>query len=156
MLALKCPYCNFEDTKVIDSRTMEGHTAIRRRRMCDKCGERFTTYERIDSIPLFVIKRDGTREAFDAAKLLNGIIKSCNKRPVTMQQMETLVKQIEEHIMSGLTREIESKTIGDLVMDNLKNFDEVAYVRFASVYKQFKDVDTFMNELYKLINDRNI
>lgn len=151
---MKCTYCNFEDTKVIDSRTMEENTAIRRRRLCEKCGERFTTYERIDTIPLAVIKRNGAREGFDRTKLLNGIIKSCNKRPVSMHQMENIVSEIENSVLNSLTKEIESQEIGEMVMMSLKEVDEVAYVRFASVYKQFKDIDTFMSELSKLIQDK--
>ncbi len=152
---MKCPYCHFDDTKVIDSRTMEDNTAIRRRRLCEKCGERFTTYERIDTIPLAVIKRNATRENFDRAKLLNGIIKSCNKRPVSMEQMEHIVNNIEAAVLNSLTKEIESQAIGDMVMEALKEIDEVAYVRFASVYKQFKDIDTFMSELRHLMQDKS-
>ena len=151
---MKCPYCVNEDTKVVDSRALEENTAVRRRRLCEKCGERFTTYERIDNIPLVVTKRNGIRESFDRDKLLNGIIKSCNKRPVAMHQMERIVTDIEAAVHNSLKREIESREIGEMVMTALQKTDEVAYVRFASVYKQFKDVDTFMHELSKIMQSR--
>lgn len=151
---LKCPFCNHEDTKVIDSRAQDDNSTIRRRRLCDSCGKRFTTYERIDTIPMNVIKRDGTREIFDKNKLLGGIMKSCNKRPVTVMQMEEIVDEIENAIMSSMEKEIASKEIGNMVMDKLKDIDEVAYVRFASVYRQFKDINTFMQELSKMIDEK--
>jgi len=152
---MKCPFCNYEDTKVIDSRSQDENSTIRRRRVCESCGKRFTTYERIDTIPITVIKNDGTREIFDKNKLLGGIMKSCNKRPVTVKQMEMLVDDIENSIMVSLDKEIESKILGNMVMDRLKELDEVAYVRFASVYRQFKDINTFMAELAKLLNEKN-
>ncbi|MBS4959686.1 MAG: transcriptional regulator NrdR [Clostridiales bacterium] len=152
---MKCPFCNYEDTKVIDSRSQDDNTSIRRRRLCEKCGKRFTTYERIDTIPMTVIKRDGTREVFDKEKLLRGIMKSCNKRNVSVDQMERLVDDIENVIMNSMKREVESKEIGNMVMDRLKDIDEVAYVRFASVYRQFKDINTFMDELEKLLTEKN-
>lgn len=152
---MKCPFCNFEDTKVIDSRSQDDNSTIRRRRLCESCGKRFTTYERIDMIPITVIKNNGTREIFDKNKLLGGIMKSCNKRPVTVKQMEAIVDDIENTIMSGVDKEIESKALGNMVMDALKDVDEVAYVRFASVYRQFKDINTFMSELAKLLNEKN-
>ena len=152
---MKCPFCENLDTKVIDTRTMEDNSAIRRRRYCEACGERFTTYERIDTIPLAVIKSNDTREPFDRSKLLNGIIRSCNKRPVSMEQMEAVAKDIENSIMNSTKKEIPSKEIGLLVMNALKDLDEVAYVRFASVYRQFKDIDSFMEELGKLLKERD-
>ncbi|MBQ2752691.1 MAG: transcriptional repressor NrdR [Firmicutes bacterium] len=152
---MKCPFCNYEDTKVIDSRSQDENATIRRRRVCESCGKRFTTYERIDTIPITVIKNNGNREIFDKNKLLGGIMKSCNKRPVTVKQMEALVDDIENSIMVSLDKEIESKALGNMVMDRLKDLDEVAYVRFASVYRQFKDINTFMAELAKLLNEKN-
>lgn len=151
---MKCPFCGNIDTKVIDTRTMEDNSAIRRRRYCEKCSERFTTYERIDTIPLAVIKSNDTRETFDRNKLLKGIMMSCNKRPVSMEQMESIAKDIENAILNSMKKEIDSKEIGEMVMDRLKSVDEVAYVRFASVYRQFKDIDSFMNELGKLLKER--
>ncbi|MBR6528431.1 MAG: transcriptional repressor NrdR [Firmicutes bacterium] len=148
---MRCPFCDSADTKVIDSRpTEEGH-AIRRRRGCDKCNRRFTTYEKVEETILMVIKKDGRREAFDRAKILNGIIKACEKRPVTMAQMEAIVTEIERTISNTMEKEIESYDIGELIMNHLKDVDEVAYVRFASVYRQFTDVNTFVKEIEKLI-----
>lgn len=151
---LRCPFCNHNDTKVIDSRGQDDNSVIRRRRLCESCGKRFTTYERIDMIPITVIKSDGTREIFDKAKIMNGIMKSCNKRPVTAKQIETLVDDIENTLMGSGEREVESKQIGNMVMDRLKEVDEVAYVRFASVYRQFKDINTFIDELEKLLVEK--
>lgn len=151
---MKCPFCNYDDTKVIDSRSQDENTAIRRRRLCESCGKRFTTYERIDTIPMAVIKSNKTRETFDRSKLLNGIMKSCNKRTVTVKQMEAIVDDIENAIMSSSDKEIESKEIGNMVMDRLKDIDEVAYVRFASVYRQFRDINTFKAELDKLMKEK--
>lgn len=148
---MKCPYCDKVDTKVIDSRpTEEGH-AIRRRRECDECGRRFTTYEKIEETMLMVVKKDGRREAFDRNKILNGIIKACEKRPVSMAQMESIVDEIEKNISNSMKKEVESYNIGELIMNLLKDVDEVAYVRFASVYRQFTDVSTFIKEIEKLI-----
>lgn len=141
---------------MIDSRAQDDNSVIRRRRLCDSCGKRFTTYERIDTIPITVIKRDGTREIFDKSKLLNGIMKSCNKRPITMKQVQNLVDDIESVLMNASEKEIESKRIGELVMDRLKELDEVSYVRFASVYRQFKDINTFVDELEKLIHEKKV
>ena len=146
---MKCPFCNFADTKVIDSRAQDDNSVIRRRRVCEKCGKRFTTYERVDMIPITVIKRDGTREIFDKAKLQNGIMKSCNKRPVTAQQIQKLVDDIENTLAGSGEREVESKQLGNMVIERLKDLDEVAYVRFASVYRQFKDINSFIDELEK-------
>ena len=151
---MKCPFCNYADTKVIDSREQDDNSVIRRRRLCESCGKRFTTYERIDMIPVTVIKRDGTREIFDKNKLLGGILKSCNKRPVTAKQIETLVDDIENTLTGSGEREVHSKDIGNMVMERLKELDEVAYVRFASVYRQFKDINTFIDELEKMLNEK--
>ena len=148
---MKCPYCDNVDTKVIDSRpTEEGH-AIRRRRECDQCGRRFTTYEKVEETILMVVKKDGRREAFDRNKILNGIIKACENRPVSMAQMEEIVDEVEKTISNSMKKEVESYNIGELIMNLLKNVDEVAYVRFASVYRQFTDVSTFIKEIEKLI-----
>lgn len=148
---MKCPYCDSPDTKVIDSRpTEEGH-AIRRRRGCDKCNRRFTTYEKVEETILMVVKKDGRREAFDRSKILNGIIKACEKRPVSIAQMEAVADEIERNISNSMEKEVESYDIGEMIMCQLKNLDEVAYVRFASVYRQFTDVSTFVREIEKLI-----
>jgi len=143
---MRCPYCGYDDTKVIDTRSHDDNRIIKRRRLCEKCGKRFNTYEKVDTIPVTVVKRNGTREIFDKNKLLNGIIKSCNKRPVTISQMEGIADEIENIISSGHSREVESIELGNMVMERLKDIDEVAYVRFASVYRQFKDINTFMDE----------
>ena len=152
---MKCPFCNFADTKVIDSRAQDDNSVIRRRRVCEKCGKRFTTYERVDMIPITVIKRDGTREIFDKAKLQNGIMKSCNKRPVTAQQIQKLVDDIENTLAGSGEREVESTQLGNMVIERLKDLDEVAYVRFASVYRQFKDINSFIDELEKMLHEKN-
>jgi transcriptional repressor NrdR len=149
---MKCPFCENEETKVVDTRpTDEGHT-IRRRRECINCGKRFTTYEKIENIQLIVVKKDKTREVFDRAKMLNGIIRACEKRPVSLKEIERITDNIEKKLQNSLENEITSDRIGELVMEELKNLDDVAYVRFASVYRQFKDINTFMDELKKLIN----
>ena len=147
---MKCPVCGYTESKVIDSRPSEEASSIRRRRECLSCQNRFTTYEKIETLPLLVIKKDRTRELFDKNKLLSGIIKACHKRPVTMEQMEEVATEIEAELQNSLTREISSQRIGVLVMDKLKSLDPVAYVRFASVYREFKDLDTFMRELEQL------
>lgn len=152
---MRCPFCNSEDTKVVDSRAVEENNSIRRRRQCERCEKRFNTYERVEIIPIAVIKKDKTREIFDRDKLYNGIVKSCNKRPVSMQSIDNLVDEIEIKILNSLDKEIESTYIGEMVMDKLREIDEVAYVRFASVYKHFKDIDTFMCELGKLLQEKN-
>ncbi|MEA4972730.1 MAG: transcriptional regulator NrdR [Candidatus Metalachnospira sp.] len=152
---MRCPFCGNEDTKVVDSRAQDDNTVIKRRRLCEKCDKRFTTYERVDTVPLIVVKRDGTREVFEKNKIINGIVKACNKRNISMEQMEKLVDDIENTIMNSASKEISSSDLGNMVMDGLKKLDEVAYVRFASVYRQFKDVNTFMEELNKLINEKN-
>ncbi len=151
---MKCPFCNYADTKVIDSRGQDDNSVIRRRRLCESCGKRFTTYERIDMIPVTVIKRDGTREIFDKNKLLGGILKSCNKRPVTAKQIETLVDDIENTLTGSGEREVHSKDIGNMVMERLKELDEVEYVRFEYVYRQFKDINTFIDELEKMLSEK--
>ena len=148
---MKCPFCDNPDTKVIDSRpTEEGH-AIRRRRGCDRCSKRFTTYEKVEETILMVVKKDGKREAFDRNKLLRGITRACEKRPVTLASMESMVDEIERNLNNMMEKEVASDYIGELVMDELKKVDEVSYVRFASVYRQFTDVNTFMKEIEKLI-----
>ncbi len=151
---MKCPYCGFVEDKVIDSRPTEEHNAIRRRRECLQCMKRFTTYEKVESVPLMVIKKDKTRQAFDREKLLNGLLRACEKRPVSIEQLEKLVDEIEVQILNTLKREITTQEIGEMVMTKLKELDEVAYVRFASVYRQFRDINTFMEELHKLLKDR--
>ena len=147
---MKCMYCGHTDSKVIDSRPSDDGTAIRRRRECNNCGKRFTTYETIETTPILVIKTNGNRQAFDANKLKNGIIKSCEKRPVPMYKIDELVENIQKTIYNSLEQEVSSKKIGEMVMEGLKEIDEVAYVRFASVYRSFKDISTFMKELEKL------
>ena len=151
---MKCPFCGYEYTKVVDSRAQDDNTVIKRRRLCEKCDKRFTTYERVDTVPLIVVKRDGTREVFEKNKILNGIVKACNKRNISMGQMEALVDDIENVIMNSQSKEVCSEELGNMVMDRLKNLDEVAYVRFASVYRQFKDINTFMEELNKLLMEK--
>jgi transcriptional repressor NrdR len=148
---LKCPFCNAEDTKVIDSRSAENN-AIKRRRQCENCGKRFTTYEKIEMLPLIVIKKDQNREPYDRTKIEAGIIRSCHKRPVSMKQITALVDDIENTIFNLGEKEVSSTFIGELLMNKLKSFDDVAYVRFASVYREFKDVNTFMDELKKLLD----
>ena len=149
---MKCPSCGFPDTKVIDSRPISDGSSIRRRRECPECQKRFTTFETIESVSFMVVKKDKTRELFDRNKVLNGIIRACEKRPVTMQQMESAVSDIEQTLQGSLNNEIPSAEIGELVMEKLKALDEVAYVRFASVYRQFKDITTFRDELNKLLD----
>ena len=151
---MKCPFCGNPESKVIDSRPTDEGTIIRRRRECIECEKRFTTYEKIESIPLRVIKKDKSREMFDSQKLLNGIMRACEKRPVTMEQLQNIVDDIENEIFSTLDKEISTKEIGQKVMNALKNIDEVSYVRFASVYRQFKDNDTFMQELRALMKSK--
>lgn len=153
-ILMKCPYCSFEEDRVIDSRPTEENTAIRRRRECSKCLRRFTTYEKVESMPLMVIKKDKTREAFKREKLLSGLVRACEKRPVSIDMLEKTVDGIEAQILNSLKREITSKEIGEMVMSRLKDIDEVAYVRFASVYRQFKDINTFMDELLKLLKEK--
>lgn len=149
---MKCPYCEFEESKVVDSRPTDEGEAIRRRRECLKCNKRFTTYEKVESIPLMVVKKDGSRQMFDTHKLLNGIVRACEKRPVSMRDMERIASDIEATVQNQLQREVSTQEIGEMVMEQLKELDEVAYVRFASVYRQFKDINTFVEEVNKLLN----
>jgi len=150
---MKCPFCSYQESKVVDSRPTDDGTVIRRRRECINCGKRFTTYEKIEHMPIFVIKKDGRREVFDSSKIMNGLLKACEKRPVAIKDMELLVEDVEKTIYNSLEQEITSQEIGEMVMERLKELDEVAYVRFASVYRQFKDINTFMEELKKLLNE---
>ena len=152
---MKCMYCGNLDSKVVDSRQSDDGTAIRRRRECTNCGRRYTTYETVETTPILVIKNNGNRQAYDPNKLKNGIVKSCEKRHVPMWKIDALVEDISKKIYNSLKQEITSKELGEMVMQGLKNLDEVAYVRFASVYRQFKDVSTFMKELEKLQNKEN-
>lgn len=151
VLFMKCPYCSYQDSRVIDSRPIEETNSIKRRRECLSCEKRFSTYERVETAPLIVIKKNGEREQFDRNKLLMGIMRACEKRPVSVDTMERLVSEIEVVLSNLLAQEIETTKIGELVMEKLKATDEVAYVRFASVYRQFKDINTFMEELQKLL-----
>ena len=151
---MKCPYCGYEESKVIDSRPADEGERIRRRRECLKCGKRFTTHEVIETVPIIVIKRDKSREVFDRNKLIAGILRACEKRPVSIGQIEGIVDTIESQLQQSLDREVTSMMIGELTMEQLKNVDEVAYVRFASVYRQFKDINTFMDELNKLLKEK--
>ncbi len=151
---MKCPFCGFADSKVVDSRPTDEGSSIRRRRECLKCLKRFTTYETVERMPLLLIKRDGTRQPYDRQKLLSGVMKACEKRPVPQQRLEQLVDTVEQKLFSSLDYEISSKVIGEMVMEELRSIDEVAYVRFASVYRQFKDINTFMDELNLLIRDK--
>ena len=151
---MKCPYCSVEESKVVDSRSADDGERIRRRRECLKCGKRFTTYEIIENIPLYVVKRDKSREVFDRNKLTAGILRACEKRPVSVEQVEEMVTDIELTAQNGFEREITAEQIGELVMERLKKVDEVSYVRFASVYRQFKDINTFMEELNKLLTEK--
>ena len=150
---MKCAYCGCTQSRVVDSRQNDDGTSIRRRRECESCGRRFTTYERIDLVPLMIIKKDQTREAFDVEKLRSGIVKACEKRPVSLGRIDELVREIEQKLNNQPDSEITSKMVGELVMDGLKSLDEVAYVRFASVYRQFRDIQSFRDELNKLLAD---
>ena len=151
---MKCPYCSFEESKVIDSRSADDGERIRRRRECLNCGKRFTTHEVIETVPIIVVKRDKSREVFDRNKLTAGILRACEKRPVSLTQIEKMVDSIEAKIQSSLDREITTMQIGELAMEEIKKVDEVSYVRFASVYRQFKDINTFMEELNKLLTEK--
>lgn len=148
---MKCPYCNQDNTRVVDSRPAEDNNSIRRRRLCDACGKRFTTYEKVETIPLSVIKKDETREEYDRAKIEAGVMRACYKRPIPIQEIKDLIDAVEMDIYNREEREIASHVIGEIVMDKLKDLDAVAYVRFASVYREFKDVNTFMDELKKFL-----
>ena len=151
---MKCPYCGYLESKVVDSRPADEGASIRRRRECLSCHKRFTTYETVESLPLMVIKKDGSRQSFDRNKVMSGVIRACEKRPVPYQSMEALAAEIEQILQNQMDREVSTARIGELVMERLKALDEVAYVRFASVYRQFKDINTFMNELNKLLEDK--
>ena len=151
---MKCPFCSYEESKVIDSRPTDEGERIRRRRECTKCGKRFTTYEVIENVPIIVVKKDKSRESFDRTKLFNGILRACEKRPVSIDTIDALVDGIEASLQNSLDREVTSVHIGEMVMDKLKGIDEVAYVRFASVYRQFRDINTFMDELAKLLSEK--
>jgi len=151
---MRCPYCGYLDSKVLASRPADEGNAIRRRRECIECSRRFTTYEKVDEIPLVVVKKEGRREVFDRNKVLGGIIKACEKRPISMNQMEQIADDIEKELKNRMENEVGSEQIGEMLMDSLRDLDEVAYVRFASVYRQFKDVNSFMDELDKLLKKK--
>lgn len=151
---MRCPYCGYEDSRVIDTRPSNEGRTIKRRRECLKCQKRFTTYEKIERQPILVIKKDNRREEFDRSKILNGIIKACQKRPVSIEQMNKIVDEIENEIYNSMRDEISSREIGEMVMEKLKKLDEISYVRFASVYRQFKDINTFIEELQKLLTEK--
>ena len=151
---MKCPFCSYEESKVIDSRPTDEGERIRRRRECIKCGKRFTTYEIIESVPLIVVKKDKSREQFDRNKLFGGLLRACEKRPVSIQTIDDAVDEIEASLQNSLDREVTSDKIGELAMEKLKNIDEVAYVRFASVYRQFKDITTFVEEVTRLLDEK--
>ena len=151
---MKCPYCGYTESKVIDSRPTDEFERIRRRRECLQCQKRFTTYEIIESLPIVVVKKDRSRETFDRNKLLNGLLRACEKRPVSVDTLERAVDEIEAGLQNSLDREVSSVTIGEMAMEKLKDIDEVAYVRFSSVYRQFRDINTFMDELTKLLKDK--
>lgn len=148
---MKCPFCFNLESKVLDSRSTEEGSSIRRRRECTKCNRRFTTYERLDQVPFMVVKKDGRRESFDRNKILNGVVRACEKRPISLNEIETVIDNIEKEIRNTTEREIKANVIGELVMERLKELDEVAYVRFASVYRQFKDTHSFLDELQELL-----
>ena len=150
---MKCPYCGYSESKVIDLRPADENSSIRRRRECLSCGKRFTTYETVESLPMVVVKKDGSRQSFDRRKVLGGMIRACEKRPVPLAELEKIAEEIEQDLQNSMEREISTEAIGEKVMERLRNVDQVAYVRFASVYRQFKDIDTFMTELNKLLAD---
>lgn len=151
---MKCPYCGFEESKVVDSRSTEDNMSIRRRRECLSCTKRYTTYEKLEDLPILVIKKDSSREFFDKSKIINGLIKACEKRPVSRSQIEEIAEDVEKRISNQMLTEVKSQYIGEVIMDNLKGIDEIAYVRFASVYRQFKDVNTFIEEIKKLMSTK--
>lgn len=151
---MKCPYCGYQESKVVDSRHSEDNTSIRRRRECLACQKRFTTYETVESLPMIVVKKDNSRQSFDRNKVLNGMVRACEKRPVSMADLERAADEIEQIIQNSLDREVSTEHVGELVMERLKALDEVAYVRFASVYRQFKDINTFMQELNKILAEK--
>ena len=151
---MKCPFCGYSESKVIDSRPADEGASIRRRRECLSCSKRFTTYETVESLPMVVVKKDGSRQSFDRRKVLGGMIRACEKRPVPLAELEKIASEIEQDLQNSMEREISTETIGERVMDRLRSVDQVAYVRFASVYRQFKDIDTFMTELNKLLAEK--
>ena len=151
---MKCPFCGHENTRVIDSRPAEDNNSIRRRRVCDECDKRFTTYEKVETIPLIVIKKDNNREVYDRTKIENGVLRACHKRPISADQIKHLVDEVETEIFNREEKEIPSRVIGELVMNKLKDLDAVAYVRFASVYREFKDINTFMDELKSVLKEK--
>lgn len=151
---MKCPFCNHSETKVLDSRPTEDNVSIRRRRECLNCQKRFTTYEKVEDIPVYVVKKDGTREPFDKRKIMTGLLKSCEKRPVSISEVEGIADDVEKQIYNTMQQEVTSNLIGELIMGKLKDIDDVAYVRFASVYRQFKDINTFMEELQKILKEK--
>ena len=153
---MKCPYCGYSESKVIDSRPTDDGNSIRRRRECLSCSKRFTTYEIMETVPIVVVKKDGKRESFDKSKMIHGMVRACEKRPVKLETLEKAADEIEQKHLSSLDKEVEASYIGNLVMEKLKDIDEVAYVRFASVYRQFKDISTFMEELSKLLEKNYI
>lgn len=148
---MKCPFCSQDNTRVVDSRSADDNSSIRRRRMCDVCGKRFTTYEKVETIPLIVIKKDRTRQQYDRSKIEAGVMRACYKRPIPIQRINEMIDSVETEIFNREEKEIESKEIGEIVMDRLKDLEAVAYVRFASVYREFKDINTFMDELKKIL-----
>ena len=150
---MKCPFCGYKESKVVDSRPAEEGSSIRRRRECLSCGKRFTTYETVESMPMVVVKRDGSRQTFDRRKLVKGMLRACEKRPVSLAQLEKISEEIEQELQNSLEREISTEHVGELVMEKLKSVDEVAYIRFVSVYRQFKDINTLMLELNKLLDE---
>lgn len=152
---MKCPFCSHRESKVVDSRPTDEGQSIRRRRECMVCTKRFTTYEKIDEIPLIVVKKNGNREPYNKNKILNGVIKSCEKRPISLQEIEELVDEVEKQLYNTMEREITTEFIGNLVIDKIKELDEVAYVRFASVYREFKDINTFMDEVKKILSEKS-
>ncbi len=155
MVCLKCPFCFFDESKVVDSRSTDDNTTIRRRRECTSCGRRYTTYEKVEDIPILVVKRDLTRENFNREKIVNGLIIACQKRPISRKQIEELAEDIEKSISNNMLTEVDSSSIGEMVMDRLKAIDEVSYVRFASVYREFKDINTFLDEIKGLMTNKN-
>lgn len=151
---MRCPFCSFEESKVVDSRSTDDNTTIRRRRECLKCNKRYTTYEKVEDIPILVVKRDSTRENFNKEKIINGLIRACQKRPVSRMQIEEVAEDIEKTISNKMITEVNSKIIGEMVMERLKELDEISYVRFASVYREFKDINTFLEEIKNLVSKK--
>lgn len=152
---MKCPYCNYDESKVVDSRSTDDNSAIRRRRECLKCKKRYTTYEKLENIPILVVKKNSSREYFDRNKIINGLIKACEKRPISRNQIEDITDEVEKKLYNDMVTEVRSEYIGEIIMDILKEVDEICYVRFASVYRQFKDINTFMEEIKNLIEKKH-